>query len=83
MLEFRIKDDRQSDLNMKSLVFNNVLTASEVGVYSILNLSSGTTINLKDHLLDSIEQILVWLTNLKEHGFISIDKEEKVIILNK
>lgn len=83
MLEFRIKDNRQSDLNMKSLVFDNVLIASEIGVYSILNIATGTTINLKDYLLDSIEQIWVWLTNLKEHGFISIDKEEGIITLNK
>ncbi len=83
MLEFHVKDNRQSDLNMKSLVFDNVLIASEIGVYSILDLAAGSTINLKDYLLDSIEQIWVWLTNLKEHGFISIDKEEKTITLIK
>ncbi|KUO62570.1 MAG: hypothetical protein APF84_02140 [Gracilibacter sp. BRH_c7a] len=83
MLEFRIKDDRQPDQNIKNLIFDNVLIASEIGVYSILDKAAGTTINLKDYLLDSIEQIWIWLTNLKEHGFISINKEESIITLNK
>lgn len=79
MLKYRIENTRGNDLEFtKNMIFGKMLTAPEVGVYSILNLA-GSEVDFKNHLLDSMEQISTWLTNLKEHGYIAIDTQTKTI----
>ncbi len=81
MLKFQIKNTRSNDIDFtKNMIFGKMLTAPEVGVYSILNLA-GSEIDLKNHLLDSMEQISAWLTNLEEHGYIEIDEHNKTITI--
>jgi hypothetical protein len=79
MLKYQIKNSRGNDESvLRNMIFGKTLTAPEIGVYSILNLA-GSEINFKNHLLDSMEQISTWLTNLKEHGYIEIDNNTKTI----
>lgn len=65
---------------LRNMIFSKTLTASEAGVYSILNLA-GSEIDFKNHLLDSMEQISAWLKNLKEHGYIDVDDQAKTITI--
>lgn len=81
MMKYRIENSRGNDMDStKNMIFGKMLTAPEVGVYSILNLA-GSEIDFKRHLLDSMEQIQTWLTNLKEHDYIDIDESSKTITI--
>ncbi len=81
MMKYHIQNTRGNDeMILRNMIFSKTLTAPEAGVYSILNLA-GSEIDFKNHLLDSIEQISTWLTNLKEHGYISIDEDTKTITI--
>lgn len=81
MMKYHIQNSRGNDEEtLKNMIFGKMLTAPEAGVYSLLNLA-GSEIDFKHHLLDSLEQIATWLTNLKEHGYISIDENSKTITI--
>lgn len=81
MLKYHINNTRGNDLDFtKNMIFGKMLTAPEIGVYSILNLA-GSEIDFKNHLLDSMEQISTWLTNLREHGYIDVDENSKTITI--
>jgi hypothetical protein len=72
--------EHNNSKTLKDKIFDKMLTAPEAGVYSILNIA-GIEVDFKNHLLDSMEQINTWLNNLREHGFIDIDEQNKKITI--
>lgn len=81
MMKYRIEDSRGNDASdLRHMIFSKTLTAPEAGVYSIISLA-GAEVDFKNNLLDSMEQISSWLKNLKEHGYIDVDDQQKKITI--
>jgi len=81
MMKYQIIDGRDNHAGIETVISRNALTAPEIGVYTVAYAGKGSEVDFKRHLIDSMEQISAWLTNLKEHGFIDINDHEKKITL--
>jgi len=79
MMKYQIRHSSENNEGvLRDMIFNKTLTAPEAGVYSLINLA-GPEVDFKNHLLDSMEQISTWLRNLKKHGYIDVDDQNRII----